>query len=270
MHLYHLTDIHLNFLSPTDLKVFINHVVRTVGSGNALVITGDIAEAHTVDVHMEEWKKILDAAGIGFWFVCGNHDYYHGSIEKVRESLREGALKGHWLPSAGPIKLTDKTWLVGHDGWYDGLYGNWFASNVTMSDYKIIREFMFETPKFMLFDKIQKFSQEGGDFVYHTGTQVFRDNTKCEELFIATHVPPFREASIHNGKISDPDWLPHFSSKRMGDSILQLAEENPTKNITVLCGHSHSHGICNPTKNVTCYTGKAHYGYPCVGDKFAL
>lgn len=33
------------------------------------------------------------------------------------------------------------------------------------------------------------------------------------------HVPPFREASWHQGRISDDDWLPHFTCKAVGDVL---------------------------------------------------
>lgn len=271
MQLYHATDIHLNFLSPKELQRFLDYVVRNVGAGNALVITGDIDEAPTLDVHMESWKKRLTEEGIGFWFICGNHDYYHGSIVDVRNRLSTSELlKSSWLPTAGPIELTNTIFLIGHDGWYDGLYADWFASRVMMNDYKIIRELKAEPTKSLLFDKLQNLSQEGADFIYKTGTKVFLDNPDCDHLVIATHVPPFKEASVHKGKVSDNDWLPHFSSKRMGDAILALAEENPSKGFTVLCGHTHSAGVCKPVKNITCHTGKADYGYPNLGLSFKL
>lgn len=42
-------------------------------------------------------------------------------------------------------------------------------------------------------------------------------NLKPKLIIVLTHVPPFKEACLHKGKISDDDWLPYFSSKVMGD-----------------------------------------------------
>jgi methionine aminopeptidase len=64
--------------------------------------------------------------------------------------------------------------------------------------------------------------------------------------------------------------MPHFSSKRMGDAIRKLAQENPGKEIVVLCGHTHGEGVCHPEPGVVCYTGKAEYRYPRVGNSFLV
>lgn len=270
MQLFWATDIHLNFLSGDENLILLKGICKKIPAGDALVITGDIAEAPSVGIHMENWKKTLEAKGIKFYFVCGNHDFYHGSIKSVREELTE-VLPGNWLGSAGVVKLTETTSLIGHDGWYDGLYDNWFKSRVDMNDYYCITELgpVFCAKREEKFRKIQELAQEAGDHVYKHGVQAFADPA-CEELYIATHVPPWREAAVHMGKPSDPDWMPHFSSKRMGDAILDLAKKYPDKKITVLCGHTHSQGVCNPASNVVCYTGYAKYHYPNLGKTFII
>lgn len=244
---------------------------KIAGAGTTVVITGDIAEAPSLIPFMSKWRTALEANKFNLKFICGNHDYYNGNIKNKRLDLSND-MAGAWLPTCGVVSLTQTTALVGHDGWYDGLYSNWFESRLDMNDYYLIDELnsMLKT-KVQRFEKLQELSQESADYVYMEGSSALKTH---KTLFIATHVPPFMEAAYFKGKMSDSDWLPHFSSKRMGDAILNLAKENPKSEITVLCGHTHvgvegSH-ICNPAKNVVCYTGCAEYGAPRIGEIFTI
>jgi len=267
--LFWATDIHLNFLDEISYKVFLKGVATTLKSGNAIVITGDIAEAPSLIGFMTGWKKVLEAQGSELYFVCGNHDFYRGSIANVRDILSTGSLKDNWLPSKGIVKLSDTTALIGHDGWYDGGYASWHDSKLDMMDYYVIHEIgtVGAPSREEKFAKIQVLAQEAADYVYKTGTQALQT---FDHIYVATHIPPFREAAVHMGKPSDDTWMPHFSSKRMGDSLLRLAQENPTKKITVLCGHTHSEGVCNPAPNLEVHTGYAKYHYPKINNSFTV
>jgi len=44
--------------------------------------------------------------------------------------------------------------------------------------------------------------------------------------------------------------------------VLRLANENPNRQITVLCGHTHSGGEAQLASNLKVLTGEAVYGYP--------
>jgi hypothetical protein len=54
--------------------------------------------------------------------------------------------------------------------------------------------------------------------------------------------------------------MPAFTCKAMGDVILEVAEANPGCNMTVLCGHTHGHGVADLLPNLRAYTGDAEYG----------
>ena len=59
-------------------------------------------------------------------FVLGNHDFYHGSFAAVESEV--AALAGAsrhltWLNTAGVVRLTDRTALIGHGSWADGRLG---------------------------------------------------------------------------------------------------------------------------------------------------
>ena len=63
---------------------------------------------------------------------------------------------------------------------------------------------------------------------------------RFQHIMVLTHVPPFREACWHEGRISDDNWLPHFTCKAVGDVLIEAMAANPDHRMTVLCGHTHS------------------------------
>jgi hypothetical protein len=195
--------------------------------------------------------------------------------------------QNNWLPNFKVgIELTPKTTLIGHDGWYDGGYGNWYAPAVIMNDYFEIQELCQATGKraaelktlyirnreaFFHFiapihNKLQYLSKEAAEFVTNA---VEKTVDKTENILIVTHIPPFPENSVHgdnpeNPLPSDGYWLPNFSSRIMGDRLLALAEKYPDNNFVVLCGHSHGKITTKPLPNLTVKTGFAKYGFPIM------
>ena len=121
-----LTDLHLNFVTPGH----IDRLCRAVqeAGADAVLLGGDIAEAPDVADYLEG----LDARlGLPLYFVLGNHDFYRGSIARVRAAVRALSARSprlHWLPGSGVVALTPGTALIGHDGWADGGYGNYERS----------------------------------------------------------------------------------------------------------------------------------------------
>ena len=89
MRLAWLTDIHLNFLGGAARTRFAERVGAT--GADAVVITGDIAEAPDVDVLIAE---LAERAGLPAWFVLGNYDFYRGSIAEVRARVAAWAAAG--------------------------------------------------------------------------------------------------------------------------------------------------------------------------------
>lgn len=85
---------------------------------------------------------------------------------------------------------------------------------------------------------------------------------RTDHLFFTTHVPPFVEAAWHEGRLSDAEWVPHFSAPLTGVVLREFAEQHPETNLTVLCGHTHGAGVFQPCPNLIVYTGGATYGSP--------
>lgn len=275
-----LTDLHLNFLSEQGINHFCLSQVLSE-SPDLLVITGDISEAPILKEHLRSLSKGL-GDNLPIFFVCGNHDYYNGSIADLRQELtldhcypdyekEPGNLyKGTWwLGGSGVVPLTEKAALVGHDGWYDGWYANFMQSRLDMNDYYIIKELkQHKINKGLLLQECRNQATISANYVREQMESAFTQG--FETVYVATHVPPFKENSTYNGKISDDDWLPSFSSKIMGDTILDVMLKYPEKHCIVLCGHSHGGAYHRPLKNVECYTGEATYGHPSIAEIFIV
>jgi len=251
-----LTDIHLNFLSFAQRRAFYQDLC---GAGlDALLIGGDIGEAASLEQYLAE----LEAAFPGpIYFVLGNHDFYRGSIRRVRQRVARQVANSPrlcWLSMEAVVRLSETTALVGHDGWADGRLGLSARSDVLLNDHFLIEELSgLEKPE--LYRRLAALGDEAAAFlgpVFEKALQSF------PRVIVLTHVPPFPEASWHEGRISDPDYMPHFASQAAGDAILEVVNRYPGREVTVLCGHTHSPGVASIRPGLTVYTGGADYGRP--------
>lgn len=260
-----LTDLHLNFVDPSEFEALIQEVHDA--SPDSVLIGGDIAEAHNVT----SWLTLLHTElNCPTYFVLGNHDFYHGGIQTVRAEVRELAERRESLcfltQASQPIRLTERAGLVGHDGWADGREGNYNRSLVMMNDYLLIDELA----SFSKQDRLAELHQLGDEAASFVREQLMLSLPDFEQVFVLTHVPPFRGACWYQGVISDDEWAPHFVCQAMGRAILDVAAIFPNKEITVLCGHTHSAGECQPARNVRVITGAAEYGKPTIAQTFDL
>jgi predicted phosphohydrolase len=224
----------------------------------AVLLGGDIGEAKDV---VRFLAAMDDCWQLPLYFVLGNHDFYFGSIAGVRDEIRELARQRPrltYLSEARPISLTPRLALVGHDGWADARLGDYERSLVMMNDYRLIAELA-------RFDKQQRWPQLmalGDEAAAHIRRVLPAALERHEQALLLTHVPPLREACWHEGRISDDQWAPHFTCKAMGDAILEVMRDFPSRQLTVLCGHTHGAGETQPLENVHILTGAATYGYP--------
>lgn len=268
MKIHWYTDIHLDHLRPQVRDLFLDYICSDISEGDVVVVTGDIANSNIVIGEMMKWEKSISQVGGKLFFVTGNHDYYGSSIENVTKDM-EDLLPASFLPSVGVGQITDNVAIIGHNGWWDGLYADFFRSDLDMNDYHYIKEYNAEScpTRKDLFVQLNKFSQEAAEKVFAAGVEAAKNN---RTIIVATHVPPFPENSVYNGQISDSTWLPHFSSKRMGDVLLKLAATHRENDFIVLCGHSHGSAIYHADTNLVCHTGEAQYGNPKCAGKFTF
>lgn len=255
-----LTDIHLNFLHEDKRKQYYDEIKRNC---DAIVISGDIAEAKSVSKMLEEMARQVNKP---IYFVLGNHDFYHGQINEVRDAMRLLTKNNphlFWLGCCETIKLDNDTILVGEDGWADGRYGDYTHTPVSLNDSRLIADLFQERilGRFQLLEKMQQLADEDANNLRIKLKEAAKQNPK--KIVVVTHVPPFRETAMHEGKISSDDFLPFFSSKATGDVLMQFANELDSIEILVLCGHSHDWCSYYPLDNLTVFVGEAVYTQPC-------
>ncbi len=253
-----LTDLHLNFLAGDDVNTFLQQVAAE--HCDAVLISGDIAESQNLLEYLDWIASRLDQS---IYFVLGNHDFYHSSIRQVRDDVaalcrRDSRLV--WLNEVACVELAPSVGLVGHDGWADARLGDYERSLVMMNDYRLIEEFarMSKEARWPLL------KAEADAAAEHIRQVLPAALGKYPQVFLLTHVPPFREACWHQGEISNDEWLPHFTSQAMGQAILEVMRDYPSRQLTVLCGHTHGRGEVKIAPNILVLTGGAEYGAPAI------
>lgn len=264
MKLAWLTDIHLNFIDTNERIKFYNTIIET--NLDALLITGDIAEAPSISEILKEIAEIIKKP---VYFVLGNHDYYRSIIDIVKEeitSLSRSEKLLNWLPATGPHVLNNEVILLGQDGWADGRLGDFINSPVSLVDSRLIAD-LFQQKilgKHQLLEKMQQLADIDARNMQYNLKWALDKNPK--KIIILTHVPPFKETSLYEGRISNNDFLPYFTSKATGDVLIQIATDYPTVEFLVLCGHTHHACTYNALNNLIVRVGKAEYSYPEVQE----
>jgi Icc-related predicted phosphoesterase len=260
MRLAWLTDLHLNFLRTPAREAFLRTLAET--DADAFLVGGDTGEADDVAGYLNELDNAVQRP---LYFVLGNHDFYGCTIAGVREKVRRlcrGCERLHWLPEAGVVPLTGDTCLVGHDGWGDGRLGDYHGSDVVLNDWGLIGEFggSDEPPA----ERLAKLHALGDEAGAHFRSVLPRALAQFRHVVVLTHVPPFREACWHEGRLSDDAWLPHFTCQTAGDALAEAMRAYPDREMTVLCGHAHGAGEAQIMPNLRVLTGGAVYGAPTV------
>jgi Icc-related predicted phosphoesterase len=258
MKLTWLTDLHLNFLEESEVADFVHTLTMT--PCDCFVVSGDIGEARNLVRYL---VSIETSVGKPVYFVLGNHDFYRGGFAKVRQEVEQTCRQHpnlHWLPKSGVIALTDTACLVGVDGWGDGRHGNYWGLRVRLNDWNLIAEFNGMDARTRL-AKLQELGDESAAQI----RRVLPDALdRFQHVLVVTHVPPFRESCWYEGRISDEDYLPHFTCKSVGDVLMEFMTNHPAKKMTVLCGHTHGAGETAILPNLTTITGGAEYYQPAI------
>lgn len=269
MKLAWLTDVHLNFLASADRKRFYQDIVAT--KSNAVIISGDIAEAPTLSEILIEIAQHIDKP---IYFVLGNHDYYHSSVTNLRKemtALCKQYTQLYWLPEMQAVQLSKDFVLVGEDCWADGRYGNYTNSRVMLNDSRMIQELREggSIGKYQLLDAMQKLADADAKRL-KKNLQLAIKQFSPKSILIVIHLPPFKESCMHEGEISNDDYLPFFASRITGDVLLEIAQANPGIDFKVLCGHTHSSSYYHPLANLTVKAGDAKYMAPKVQEIISI
>ena len=257
MRILWMTDLHLDFVSAAQVSEFLAQAAAQ--RPDAVLVGGDMGQSHNFDLYLAE---MADAFSCPVYFVLGNHDFYGSSIAAVRAraaALANGSKLG-WLTRAGIVKLSAHTGLIGHDGWADGRLGSYATSSVMLNDYVLIEELARLDPA----ARLKVLNRLGDEAAAHLGRVLPAALARFGHVILLTHAPPFRAACWHEGRISNEEWLPHMTCQAVGEVLTMIMRQHPQKQLTVLCGHTHSSGEARPLKNVRVLTGGAVYGSPAV------
>lgn len=255
------TDVHLDFVSDDSAVAFGRSLIAADPEG--IIITGDISTADKLVRHLSLLESVVKRP---IYFVLGNHDYYGSSTTKVRETMKELSNISQYiryLPLSAYTTLSPGACIIGHDGWYDAGNGNWKTSTFAMSDWTYIQDFAIVSESGRNLTKIvevsQKLAHEG---VMHVHNAIKGATRYYKSIVVATHVPPFAESHIHEGKVGDADAQPWFTSRMMGDMLLKASTAFPDTMFTVLAGHTHGEFSGQITKNLYVHVGGADYARP--------
>lgn len=270
-----ITDPHLNALDKTGLAVWHHHLRQF--EADAWLISGDIAESHDFADFL---KLIAEQVEGPIYYVLGNHDYYRSSIREVR---RRAGLVGRrhdrliYLSQQQVIPLSPEVGLIGHDGWGDARLGDPENSPVILNDFLLIEELALAAnfdpaavpPAEMDVGGLCRVLERLGDEAAAHIAQVLPAALEVHrKVVLLTHVPPFREATLYQNRISNNDWLPYFCCHALGEVLLDLLPRFPDQEVLVLCGHTHHAADIQPLPNLRVLVGEAEYFQPRVQQVF--
>jgi predicted phosphohydrolase len=251
------TDWHLNFLKPAERQAFIERVAAM--EADALAISGDISDGGNLE---QDLQRIGSTITKPVFVLLGNHDRYHSSFSATEQTMqRVSAIYPHLhrLTGGELIELSPATALLGVDGWADGTAGAGSASGVELNDSRLIRDLaVLSRPKRWL-----KMRELADDFADACAPTLNAAMAGYPNVIVLTHVPPLPEATWHEGKQSDADFLPHFCNPTLGRILRDGCIEYPNTKLTVFCGHTHGEGV-HREGNLTVFTGGAEYFKPRI------
>lgn len=251
------TDWHLNFLKTAARQEFIERVASV--EADAFAITGDVSDGVNLE---RELRDICSVINKPVFVVLGNHDRYHSSFAATESIVqRVAALHPnlHHLTGGQLVELSPVTALLGVDGWADGTAGAGSASDVELNDSRMIRDLaVLSRPLRWL-----KMRELADEFASAIAPALEEAMARYPNVIVLTHVPPLPEATWHEGKQSDAEYLPHFCNPTLGRLLRNACAKFPNTKLTVLCGHTHGEGVYRED-NMTVLTGGAEYFEPKV------
>lgn len=262
------TDFHLDHLvTPDAVLNFGKYLADENPDCDGIIITGDIGTGTSFPRLLTEFKEGFQK---DVYVVLGNHDYFYGSFENLDRVIAEHP-DVHHLTSK-PLVIDDVA-IVGSEGWYDFMLGNEYTP-VELEDMFAITDLdkvrtayanFRSTPEAKeSFERVKEACRKRSEYLASNLYKVLDDAIEPRNILICTHVPPYAGATWYRGEVSNNDWLPWFSSKKMGEAIETFASINPGYNVKVICGHCHSSGYYKSPAGVEVYTGRAKFRNPDV------
>jgi len=262
-----------------------------IPNDSCLVIRGDINSANNLigTLNLFSDRRFLYDNNFPVYFVLGNHDFYGSSFSNVdaqvnlwgasKNCIRASDEVNSWsvdrnfihLGHQEIIELTPSTALVGHRGWCDGTSGAGVKTKVHLNDELYIGDLVQvninRAPRSKLFSKLKSLATEASDYFKTILPEALE---KYDTVYLVTHVPPYVEASLYENKPSSPEFSPWFSCPIVGETLTKIMLDYPTKNLVVLCGHTHHVAEYSPLPNIKVHVAHAEYGKPEIKKVFEL
>jgi predicted phosphodiesterase len=202
---------------------------------DAVILSGDIGEAPSFGGFL---SYLHDRLNLPIYFVLGNHDFWHGSFEQVRgatQQICEGLVNLHYLSALEVVPLTPTAGLIGYEGWGDGRAGDPEGVSDFPRDFRHIADFVGLSKV----ERITRLNSLGDEAAEHLRKKLLRALNAYPQVYLVTHVPPFREASLESYRICHDHKLPFYCCQAVGEMLLSVMSQYPEHQLTVLCGHTH-------------------------------
>lgn len=266
------SDIHFPLATLTAAELWARAV--SLSGADMLVLTGDVSNCRRIYRDLDWISRVAARpACMETRFILGNHDLLDAKhqetcpIENTRDALRYNLAS-----RSGPddliylhdIEPTDRKCEIPHqpgfvmlgvDGWWDGRaeYAKPPASEVArLNRLKYARRADLDTWK--LRERLNRIlNAPGGPSC--RGTAV-------TDIVILTHVPPYPEAALHNGKPTGPTMIGRYSNVGLGTMLSEIAAANQKILFTVLCGHTHDDAYLRVAPNLHVFVQGAVHGAP--------
>lgn len=259
-----LSDLHLNKTSPTSKAKFFEFLGKS--NSDAVLITGDISIASMLSNHLAEIAKASDRPVI---ISTGNHDYFGSSFREVDEVVKDVCAKHSNLIALGNgeiIEFSRSTALVGHRGWFDGRAGSGVRTRVESPDRYMIEDF-HKLGRKAFFEKLNNLGQESAIYFRRVLPLAL---SHYRQVLVATHVPPFTQGLLYDGKGCVWNRQPFFTNQVLGKLIWKISERFPNKHIQVHAGHTHSAAKVKLRSNLSMWVAASRPGYPSKGELLTI
>lgn len=249
------TDTHLDRLGENDYLEYKEYLQEL--NPDCLILSGDIAEGEVVTKSLKDFDESFD---FPIYFVLGNHDFYWSSFAQVETNIQElvkNSKRLVWLSQSDVIPLNDSTCLIGIEGWGDGRNGTVNISKGYTKDLLLI-----ESYKGLNREEIANLLQTRGDYYAEILRPKLIEAVKnYEKVILVTHVPPFVEVCFDRSlRIYNEFRQPFYTCKAIGDLLLEVMSENPSCQMTVLCGHTHETADVKILDNLRVRVKESGYG----------
>ena len=248
------TDTHLDKVTPWTKYMFARHLGRENPKG--IFLTGDISNGRQT---VSDLELLSTHVACPIYFVLGNHDYHWSSREKTHDNIRKLCQKRPnliWMTEAGVRELNEEVAVIGTEGWYDADDGKAAYLQFTFD--------WFLTEDFRKLPDMEARIQAWRDLADKSAVDLADKLEKAidqgyKNVYVLTHVPPWKEATRDVGTFMEKFWLPYNCNLHLGRGIEKVMANHKKRNVTVLAGHTHCPLHIHVSRNVECSVGSAHY-----------